>query len=65
MTSQDYEAIAEMLRSQRLFDTNYPGYSYSQALDDMATRLADYMEQDNPSFVRSKFIRAGRAYNEY
>ena len=53
MTRKDYVAIAKVISSTPS-DTLYEDMIRA----DIAHRLADYMEQDNPNFNRNKFIEA-------
>ena len=49
MTKKNYEAIAECL-------SWYVNRSY--ITEAIAHRLADYFEQDNPNFDRTRFLQA-------
>jgi len=53
MTRKDYVAIAKVISS---VPSDTPDEDAIRAA--IAHELADYMEQDNPNFNRSKFIEA-------
>lgn len=60
MTRKDYERIASAINETR--DTVIPGgehrmYSDS-TLDNLANRMADELQRDNPMFDRERFINA-------
>ena len=60
MTRKDYVAIAKVICDAHM--EKFHWLSVLDALDEqraaIAHALADYMEQDNPNFNRSKFIEA-------
>ena len=50
-TRKHYKVFAEIIESNR-------GDGVEYTLDQIASELADYFEQDNPRFDRDKFIKA-------
>jgi|GEM_PF-2163459 len=65
MTRKHYEAIAAILasvldREQDEFNPHAHGVNFTTYwyVQDVAHRLADYFEQDNPKFQRARFLAA-------
>lgn len=61
MTKKHFEAIAEIISKQKPHGyLNMPitDCAFNNAKKDIAKGLADYFEQENPNFDRSRFIVA-------
>jgi hypothetical protein len=56
MTRKDYKAIADVLNEQQKDFSEHDDGRMLLAI--IASRLSQYMAQDNPRFDRSKFLTA-------
>jgi hypothetical protein len=50
MTRKDYVAMSDILRRYSL--------TMPEEFDDMVEDIADYLQRDNPRFMREKFLEA-------
>ncbi len=57
MTRKDYVAVADIL-SEYAPGANEVSWEEPQLFDQMVREFADYMAEDNPRFMRNKFIDA-------
>lgn len=56
MSRNDYEALAAIIRTN--LSKYEPGYAKHDVIVDVATDMAKYFEQSNPSFDAVRFIKA-------
>lgn len=64
MTRKNFKAIAEVIKTYRLTSLTISTISEELLVRDLVEMMSLYFKQDNPTFDKSKFMRACGWYDE-